>query len=101
MDQTVIATAPRQSTYFLGSGTAHFTVRGPSASAAASKALAQGWHGVDYVLRLTCSSAIGGSAMDGNILRRTITKGEPQQGEGFTPWGRSGCGIVILISPAI
>ena len=34
---------------------------------------------VAYVLRLTCSSGIGGSAMDGNILRRTITMGEPQQ----------------------
>ena len=39
MDQTVIATAPRQSAYFLGSGTAHFTVRVPSASAAPTKAL--------------------------------------------------------------
>ena len=32
-----------------------------------------------YVLRLTCSLGIGGSAMDGNILRRTITMGAPQQ----------------------
>ena len=34
---------------------------------------------VAYGLRLTCSSGIGGSAMDGNILRRTITMGAPQQ----------------------
>ena len=34
---------------------------------------------VAYVLRLTCSSGIGGSAMDGNILLRTISMGEPQQ----------------------
>ena len=34
---------------------------------------------VAYVLRLTSGSGIGGSAMDGNILRRTITMGEPQQ----------------------
>ena len=34
---------------------------------------------VAYVLTLTYSSGIGGSAMDSNILRRTITMGEPQQ----------------------
>ena len=34
---------------------------------------------VAYVLRLICSLGIGGAAMDGNILRRTITMGEPQQ----------------------
>ena len=33
-----------------------------------------------YALRLTSGSGIGGSAMDGNILRRTITMGAPQQG---------------------
>ena len=32
-----------------------------------------------YVPGLTSGSGMGGSAMDGNILRRTITMGEPQQ----------------------
>ena len=79
MDQTVIATAPRQSAYFLGSSTAHFTVRGPSASAAPHKGTDALMACAAYVLRLTSGLGIGGSAMDGNILLRTITMGEPQQ----------------------
>ena len=46
---------------------------------------------VAYVLRLTSGSGVGGSAMDGNILRRTITMGEPQQAH--SNWGR-GAGAV-------
>ena len=44
-----------------------------------------------YVLGLTSGTGIGGSAMDGNILRRTITMGAPQQVH--SSWGR-GVGVV-------
>ena len=44
-----------------------------------------------YVLRMTSGLGVGGSESDGNILRRTITMGEPQQVH--SSWGR-GVGMV-------
>ena len=43
-----------------------------------------------YVLRLTSGSGVGGSAMDGNILRPNINMGAPQQAH--SNWGR-GVGV--------
>ena len=49
--------------------------------------------GVDvvYVPRLTSRPLAGGSAMDGNILRRTTAMGEPQQVH--SSWGRAAGGV--------
>ena len=44
-----------------------------------------------YVLRMTSGLGMGDSESDGNILRRTITMGEPQQVH--SSWGRALGGV--------
>jgi hypothetical protein len=76
--QTVIATVPRHD--------AHFFALKPAVFPECGRTPPQHPQGADvlvmlatYVLRFTPRAAVGGSVMDGNILRRTTTISAPQQ----------------------
>ena len=90
MIQGVIATPVRQDAHFCGSHQPPLTPWGrtrPQHLQGTGALMAQ----AVYVPGLTSGSGMGGSAMDGTILRRTITMGEPQQVH--SSWGR-GVGVV-------
>ena len=90
MIQGVIATPVRQDGHFCGSHQPPLTPWGqahPQHLQGTGALMAQ----VAYVLRLPSDLHVGGSAMDGNILRRTTAMGEPQQVH--SSWGR-GVGVV-------
>ena len=77
MDQTVIATALRQSAYFLAQAQriSQCVARAPPQQPQRHRRADD--VDVVYVPGLTSRPIEGGSAIDGNILRRTITMGEP------------------------
>ena len=91
MDQSVIATAPRQNAYFVGSRPALFSSCGRTHPQHPQRHWRTDGVGANYVPRLTSRPMTGGSAMDGSMLRRTITMGAPQQVH--SSWGR-GAGAV-------
>ena len=47
-----------------------------------------------YVFRIISDLGVGGSAMDGNILRRKITMGEPQHMHSSCGRGATGVGAL-------